>query len=168
MRRVARGAQVRPSPLAPLLVRLDGFKNSSKGRAQRKAALLAHVLHHWRPPRLRGGGAELAAALHAAVAPPLCAQLANLGELCAALQGEPGGAGEGGAAGEGGGGSETEAGGEAEGGEGEGGGGAGFGLAAEAGCRCPRAAPSPLLVGTHHKTGTVRLQQRPSQPSPQP
>ena len=123
MRRVARGAQVRPSPLAPLLVRLDGFKNSSKGRAQRKAALLAHVLHHWRPPRLRGGGAELAAALHAAVAPPLCAQLANLGELCAALQGEPGGAGEGGAAGEGGGGSETEAGGEAEGGEGEGGGG---------------------------------------------
>ena len=43
----------------------------------------------------------------------------------------------------------------------------GFGLAAEVGCRCPSreaaraagAAGGAVLVGTHHKTGTVLLQQ---------
>ena len=109
---------------------------------------------------LRGGGAELAAALHAAVSPPLCEQLANLATLCAAMQPRHGmGGGEGG-----GGDGDVKAEAEAEGSDG---GDLGFGLAAEVGCRCPAreaargtgAAGVAALVGTHHKTGTVLLQQ---------
>eukprot|EP00964_Phaeocystis_antarctica_P134284 scaffold98543_cov75-Phaeocystis_antarctica.AAC.3 len=38
------GATARPSPLAPLLSRLDALPTNTRGRAQRKAALLQHVL----------------------------------------------------------------------------------------------------------------------------
>ena len=109
---------------------------------------------------MRGGGAELAAALHAAVSPPLCEQLANLATLCAAMQPRHGtGGGEGG-----GGDGDVKA---EPGAEGSDGGDLGFGLAAEVGCRCPSreaagaagAAGVAVLVGTHHKTGTVLLQQ---------
>jgi len=41
------GATARPSSLAPLLSRLDALPANTRGRAQRKVALLQHVLDSW-------------------------------------------------------------------------------------------------------------------------
>ena len=71
------GATGQPSPLAPLLSRLDALPVNSRGRTQRKAALLQHVRSSWRVRRVAKQRATATAAIDAATAAAAAAATAT-------------------------------------------------------------------------------------------
>jgi hypothetical protein len=106
------------------------FNRSSHTRQQRRHVLVDHIARHW-PRRVTSSSSNASsAAIVSAVRAPLCELVPNLPQLCAALI-------------------STRHGVE-------------FGDVGRNGCRCPPKAAASLgavMVGTHHKTGTVLLEQ---------
>ncbi|KAL1508376.1 hypothetical protein AB1Y20_004486 [Prymnesium parvum] len=122
--------------LAHELQRLANDSNTKSSRRRRKALLLEHLQAHWRPGR--SGGAEardsvrLGRWMQRTAGASLCARATNTPELCRAMLHSADHS-------------------------------LWFGPIASLGCRCPHLAGEydTLAVGTHHKTGTVLIEQVP-------